>query len=79
MRKQVPLAEMASGRTALVVEIQGGKGVHDRLRALGIRPGVSLKKISGRVGRGPAVVRQGQTQTALGGGICEKIIVEVEE
>ncbi|NIA13646.1 MAG: ferrous iron transport protein A [Nitrospiraceae bacterium] len=76
MSKQVPLTEIPEGSSACVVEIAGGTGVHDRLRALGIRAGVQVTKVSDSFASGPIVVRHGQTQTALGRGICRKIVVE---
>lgn len=78
MPDRIPLTDVAPGRTVLVVEIRGGHGVTQRLRALGIRPGVKVTKLGGGVfGRGPALIQHGQTQTALGNGVCKKIIVEV--
>jgi len=77
MPREIPLTEVPNGEMVLVKSVAGGEGVHDRLRALGIRPGVRITKVSGLFGRGPTVVRQGQTQTALGHGISVKILVEV--
>jgi ferrous iron transport protein A len=79
MPRHVSLNQVPTGRTVSVVAIHGGEGVHARLSALGIRPGTSITKVSGSFGRGPVVVRHGRNQTALGSGICEKIIVEVRE
>jgi len=69
MSRRIPLAEILDGRSVRVLEIQGGKNVRDRLRLLGIRPGVTVIKVSGLARFGPTVVRCGQTQTALGNGI----------
>jgi len=77
MARQVPLTEVAVGQTVSVVEILGGHGIHHRLSALGIRPGAMLTKVSGSFGGfGPTVVRCGETQTALGAGVCRRVVVE---
>jgi len=77
--RYLPLTEVASGETVSVAEIHGGHGVHRRLSALGIRPGVMVRKVSGSFVGGPVVLQAGATQTALGRGICAKIMVEVPE
>jgi len=78
MPDRIPLTDLPSGCAALVIEIIGGRGVTRRLHTLGIRPGVKITKLgSGVFGRGPTLIQHGQTQTALGNGVCQKIIVEV--
>ncbi len=79
MVQRIPLTDMRTGAIASVIEIYGGPGLHRRLRALGIRPGVKLTKISAVPARGPVVVQAGGTQVSLGFGISYKIIVEVEQ
>jgi len=78
MIERIPLVDMETGETGRVVGFFGGMGVHNRLRALGIRYGVEIVKVSAAFGRGPVVLRVGGVQTALGFGISYKIIVEVE-
>jgi ferrous iron transport protein A len=70
------LNQILDGHSVRVMEIRGGKSVNDRLRALGIRPGATLTKVSGLTRFGPTVVQCGQTQTALGNGVSSKVIVE---
>ncbi len=79
MAKRVLLNAVRDGKSVKVIEIHGGKGIHDRLQCLGIRPGVTLTKVSGLARFGPTVVQCGQTQTALGNGISSKVIVEEDE
>ncbi len=76
MAKQIPLTEVPVGETVSVVQILGGRGVHGRLQALGIRPGVEVTKVSGAFGGGPVVLQCSGAQTALGWGICQKVLVE---
>lgn len=78
MVKQISLTDMETGQTGTVVEVVSGKGVYNRLRALGIRQGTEITKRSGTFGRGPVVLQVGGTQVALGLGISQKVIVEVE-
>ena len=78
MIERIPLTDMDIGETGTVVEFFGGRGVYNRLRALGIRPGVKISKVSGAFARGPVVLQVGGTQAALGFGMSHKVIVEVE-
>ena len=78
MLEKVSLTDMDEKKTGTVVELLGGRGIQNRLRALGIRPGAKLTKISTTFMRGPVVVRVGNTQAALGFGMSHKVIVEVE-
>ena len=71
------LTDMTTGETGTVVEIAGGRGVTGRLQALGIRPGVTVTKVSAHFARGPVVVQIGGTQAAVGFRISHKIFVEV--
>lgn len=76
MTERIPLTDLRNGETATVVEVLGGRGIQARLRSMGIMPGAAIKKISGTFSHGPVVVQAGNSQTALGFGICYKIIVE---
>ncbi len=78
MVERIPLTDMEIGETGTVAEFLGGRGVYNRLRALGIRHGVKITKVSGAFARGPVVLRVGGTQAALGFGVSYKVIVEVE-
>ena len=78
MVQRVPLAVMRAGETGEVIEITGGRGIGNRLRALGIKNGVKVTKVSGAFARGAVIVQVGRAQTALGFGISNKIFVEVK-
>ncbi len=73
--KLIPLVNLASGETGIVNDIIGGRGVINRLCALGIIPGKKIIKISAMMMRGPVVVRVGSTEIALGFGMASKIII----
>ena len=73
----MPLTQIEAGQPRRVVAIHGGEDIRTRLRMLGIRPGVKVTKVTGGLFRnGPIVIKHGQTQTALGHGICSRILVE---
>jgi ferrous iron transport protein A len=76
--KIVTLRQMQSGQSGKVVQIQGGFGLVNRLSALGIRPGKRITKVSSMLMRGPVTIQSGNTQVALGFGMANKIIVELD-
>ncbi|MBI4655648.1 MAG: FeoA domain-containing protein [Elusimicrobia bacterium] len=73
----IPLTDLDRGKTGKVLEISGGRGIRQKLDALGIRTGVKIKKISSQILRGPAIVQAGNTKVAIGYGMAGKIIVDV--
>ncbi len=73
------LTKMRPGRSGVVVEIQGGRGLTDRLNALGIMPGKSITKISAIMARGPVTIEVDRVQVAIGFGMASRIIVESDE
>ena len=77
MNTPVSLADLKSGQTATVVQIHGGRGTQRRLQALGIRPGVTVTKVSAVFRPGAIVIAAGGGQAALGYGVARKIIVEI--
>jgi ferrous iron transport protein A len=77
--EQLPLAEMRTGQTGTVVGVLGGRGLIQRLDALGIRPGKRVTKVSSTLFRGPVMLRVNSTQVAVGFGMARKIIVEVDK
>ena len=76
--KLVTLHQMQSGQSGRVVQIQGGHGLVNRLSALGIRPGKRITKVSSMLMRGPVTIQSGNTQVAVGFGMANKIIVELD-
>ena len=76
--KLVTLRQMQSGQSGKVIQIQEGFGLINRLSALGIRPGKRITKVSSMLMRGPVTIQAGNTQVALGFGMANKIIVELD-
>jgi ferrous iron transport protein A len=70
---------MQTGQSGRVVEIQGGFGVVDRLNALGIIPGKRITKISSMLARGPVAIQVDRAQLAIGYGMANKIIVQLDQ
>jgi ferrous iron transport protein A len=77
MANKVSLAQMQAGQKGRIVAIDGGYGLTRKLDALGIRAGKEITKISAQWIRGPVILRQGNTQAALGFGMASKVLVEL--
>jgi len=74
----IPLTELETGLTAVIVSLDGGHAAQERLRSLGIREGQHVRKIS-RIGKaGPVVVLVDRTQIAVGHGMAKRIVVQVD-
>ena len=78
-RNVITLTRMQTGQSGRVVEIQGGFGVVDRLNALGIIPGKRITKISSMLARGPVAIQVDRVQLAIGYGMANKIIVQLDQ
>jgi len=78
MITKISVADMESGEVGKVVELLGGAGMQNRLKSLGIRPGVKISKVNSAFNRGPVVLKVGRAQTVLGFGISYKVLVEVD-
>jgi len=75
-KNQITLVQMKPGQSGIVVQIQGGFGLINRLNALGIMPGKRVKKISSMIAKGPVTIEIDRVQVAIGFGMSNKIIVE---
>ena len=76
--KQTTLARMRAGCSGVVLQIQGGHGLVNRLNALGFRPGKKITKVSSMFMRGPVTVQVDRTQISIGFGMAKKIMVELD-
>jgi ferrous iron transport protein A len=76
---QLTLGQMEAGQTGTVIQILGGRGLTRRLEALGIRPGKKVTKIGSMLFRGPVTLRVNHTQVALGFGMANKILIEIDK
>jgi ferrous iron transport protein A len=75
----VILPQLRAGQRGKVIEITGGFGVNEKLTALGIRPGQIVTKRDSVFAKGPVVVKANTTEVAIGYGMAQKVLVEVEE
>ncbi len=66
------LASLRSGQEAEVKSIEAGHGLARRLERLGLRPGITVRKVSDN---GPVVVALGGCQVALGRGMAARVQV----
>ncbi len=68
------LSRVREGEDVRVISVSGGRGVHRRLRDLGIGTGSRLKVVQNT--GGPVIVMVGDSRMGLGRGVAEKIFVE---
>lgn len=76
---KIDLTQLQEGESGLVIEIQGGYGLHRRLESLGIRVGKKVIKVSSQLMRGPVTVRIDNSEVAMGFGMARKITVKLEK
>jgi ferrous iron transport protein A len=74
----INLTEMKTGESGVVREIEGGFWAAKRIQSMGIRVGKKIKKESGRSQKGPQTVVVDNFRLAIGFGMAEKILIEVE-
>jgi len=74
--KLLTLAQLPTGQSGIVVEIRGGRGMINRLSALGIRPGLRITKVGAMFMRGPVTIQMGNAQVAIGFGMANRVIVK---
>ena len=68
------LSMVSAGSTVKIVRIDSGRGLRQRLAALGLLPGAQIKIIK-TLGRGQLVIEVFNSKTLLGRGVTEKIYV----
>jgi ferrous iron transport protein A len=78
-KEQVSLAQMRVGQSGMVIGIEGGHGMVNRLNTLGIIPGKRITKISSMLMRGPVAVEIDRVQVALGFGMAKRILVRLSD
>jgi ferrous iron transport protein A len=72
------LVQMERGQRGTVLQLQGGRGLVNRLNALGIRPGKKITKVSAMLMRGPVTIEVDRAQIAIGFGMAKKITVRLD-
>ncbi|MCX8170814.1 MAG: ferrous iron transport protein A [Candidatus Bathyarchaeota archaeon] len=86
-RMMIPLTALRDGETATVVSIDGGpemgrrqrrRGFEKRLIDMGLTPGIKVTVVKSAPLHGPIEVIVRGSRLALGRGVAERILVEVE-
>ena len=73
----IPLSMLSSGQRGVIVYLTAGRGLHDRLTAMGLGLGSKVEVIY-RGAPGPFLVAIKETRLAIGQGIAHKIMVNPE-
>ena len=71
------LSEMKYEEEGIVKKI-GGR-LKDKIAGMGIREGKGVKMMTRQPIKGPVVIAVGRSNTSIGLGLADKIIVEVEK
>lgn len=77
--RQTTLTRMRAGQSGIVVQLQGGHGLMNRLNALGIIPGKRITKIGSTLMRGPVTVEVDRAGVAIGFGMASRILVQLDD
>ena len=75
--KELTLLELKKGKKAHVIGCDGGRGISNKLNAMGVRPGKEIKKISDTFIGGPITIKVGNSNIAIGRGMASRIYLEV--
>ena len=78
MKSLKSLTELRRGEEGSVVFIQKGMTFRRRLNAMGITPGIKLRKIGDAFLKGPVTVQVGNGRMAIGFGMAARIFLQVE-
>jgi len=84
-KRRVPLAALREGESGTVVSILPGHGrgrrcgFVRRVMEMGLTPGARVSVVSSAPFRGPVEILVRGSRLAVGRGVAEKIIVEVDE
>ena len=69
-----PLSQVPEGRTVVLVRIDAGHGLNNRLAVMGLLPNVEFKVVNNHHS-GPFVIELKGSRMALGRGMANKILV----
>ncbi len=67
---------LAAGKSAVVVSLEGGRGMMARLDAMGVRSGKRVRMLSSQFMAGPITVLVDGRQVAMGRGIARRVVVQ---
>jgi ferrous iron transport protein A len=69
------LTDLDSGEQGIIAALDGGWGMKERLRSMGLAEGQLIEKLSALALGGPIIVLVNRTQIAIGRGMARKILV----
>jgi ferrous iron transport protein A len=75
---EITLSQLGTGKTAVIKRLEGGHGLQRKVSCLGLRVGKKATIMSSQPFRGPLVVKIDNMKIAIGRGMANKIIVEIE-
>jgi ferrous iron transport protein A len=70
-----PLSQVQEGKMVIIISINAGHGLNNRLAAMGLLPKVQIKVINNHY-PGPFVIDLKGAKMALGRGMANKIMVQ---
>jgi len=70
----IPLAMVRPGCRTKLVAVRGGRGMVQRLAAMGLVPGAEIEVVSTN-GAGPMVIKVMESRVVLGRGMAQRIVV----
>jgi len=73
-----PLSDTKPGESGTIIEITGGAGLINRLNSLGIIPRKRVKNVSSMFMRGPVTIEVDRSRVAIGFGMAQKILVQLD-
>jgi len=74
----VALNDLPDGSNGIIMAINGGHGLVQKLDVLGIRVGKEITKINRQWMKGPVIIRSGKTEIAIGYGMAHRIMVQAK-
>lgn len=75
---EITLDMMRAGDSGIVVNMNGGHNMTNRLDALGIRQGKRIVKLSSMFMKGPITIKFDSVQVAIGYRMASKIVVKLD-
>ena len=72
----ITLEKLQNGKSALIVSVDAGCGLRDKLCCINIREGKAIKKVVSQPLHGPIIIEIDKRQCAIGRGMAKKIFVE---
>ncbi|MFH0912951.1 MAG: FeoA family protein [Candidatus Omnitrophota bacterium] len=76
--KKISLVKMKKRQKGRVAEVLGGSVFINRMMSMGVYQGREITKISQFILRGPVAIKVGRSVLALGHGMANRILVELE-